>query len=98
MGEVTHLLSPLDLTVNRTLKRSDQDDSPEYISAEITRCLQISPLIDDIEVNTGKPVLRNLHAKTITKAFDYFQEPKGKQTILQGWKAEKILKAVTHKT
>ena len=59
---LTHLLSPLDLTVNRTLKRIEQDDSAEYISAEITRCLQISPRIDDIKVNTGKPILRNLHA------------------------------------
>ena len=69
------------MTVNRTLKRIEQDDSAEYISAEITRCLQISPRIDDIKVNTGKPILRNLHAKTITKAFAYFQ---GKQNILQG--------------
>ena len=91
---LTHLLSPLDLTVNRTLKRIEQDDSAEYISAEITRCLQISPRIDDIKVNTGKPILRNLHAKTITKAFAYFQGPEGKQNILQGWKAAGIWKAV----
>ena len=65
-------ISPLDLTVNRTLKRIEEDGSAEYISAEITRFFQISPRINDIKVNTGKPVLRNLHAKTITKAFDYF--------------------------
>ena len=70
-----HLLSPLDLTVNRTLKRIEQDASAEYISAEITRCLNISPRIDDIKVNTGKAVLRNLHAKTISKAYTYFKTP-----------------------
>ena len=89
-----HLLSPLDLTVNRTLKRIEQDASAEYISAEITRCLNISPRIDDIKVNTGKAVLRNLHAKTISKAYTYFKTPEWKRNILQGWSAAGISKAV----
>ena len=63
-------ISPLDLTVNRTSKRIEQDDSAEYISAEITRCLQISPRIDDFKVNTGKPILRNMYAKRLITLSD----------------------------
>jgi hypothetical protein len=91
---LTHLLSPLDLTVNRTMKRFEQDAGAAYITSEVARCLNISPRIDDIKVNTSKPRVRELHAQTVSKAYTYFKTPQGRTNIMKGWVAAGISKAV----
>ena len=77
------------------MKRFEQDAGAAYITSEVTRCLSISPSIDDIKVDTRKPRVRELHAKTMSNAYNYFKTPQGRANIMKGWEVAGISKAVT---
>ncbi len=48
----------------------------------------------NIKVNTSKPILRNLHAETISKAYAHCKTHEGKRNIINGWSAAGIVKAL----
>ena len=68
---LTHLLTPLDLTVNKSLKSFEQREFSKYYSEFISSALQSNPdaPIENTKVDVRLSVcIKPLHAKTMAKA------------------------------
>ena len=91
----THLLSPLDLTVNKKLKGLEQEDFCRYYSTALANTIRSNPGADisDLEVDTKLSTLKPLHAKSITRSFHYFNSD-GRSIMINGWRAAGITAAV----
>ena len=91
----THLLSPLDLTVNKKLKHLEQEDFSKYYSTAIANSVRNNPGIDVSELNIDKRLstLKPLHAASITRSYHFFNS-EGRSIILNGWRAAGITAAV----
>ena len=88
----THLLQPLDLTVNRSLKSFEQKEFSEYFTSVILKQIKTSSSDDitDITVDTKLSTMKPLHAKTLTKSYEYFHSAIGRSIIANGWRAAGI--------
>lgn len=93
---LTHLLAPLDLTVNKSLKSFEQSEFSKYYSECISSALRSNPdaPIEDTKVDVRLSVVKPLHAKTMSKAYNLFATPEGKKVILGGWRGAGIQEAV----
>lgn len=93
---LTHLLSPLDLTVNKSIKLIERQEFTSYFTVNVARALQRNPGVDvaDIELDTRKTVMRPLHAQSLCKVYSFFATPQGKLIIANGWRAAGITDAV----
>ena len=62
----THLLSPLDLTVDKAIKQQEQKEFSLYYTKCVTAVLTRTPDIDpaEIKIDVRKVVMRPLHART----------------------------------
>ena len=91
----THLLSPLDLTVNKKLKGVQQEDFCRYYSTALANTIRRNPGADisDLKVDTKLSTLKPLHAKSITRSFHYFNSD-GRSIMIDGWRAAGISAAV----
>ena len=93
---LTHLLSPLDLTVNKSIKLLERKEFTSYFTENVARALQQNPEMDvaDIQLDTRKTVMRPLHARSLCKVYRFFATPRGKMIIANGWRAAGITNAV----
>ena len=83
----------LDLTVNRTLKKMEQEFCSTYVSEQLANHLQHSPN-NDFKLDTRLSILKPLHAKAIKSSYEFFQTPDGRKIIKSGWRAAGITAAV----
>ena len=92
----THLVAPLDLTVNKKLKEFEQAMFSDYYSAALKKSIIQNPDMDvaDIRVDTKLSTLKPIHATSLRKSYEYFKTDPGKTNILNGWRASGITKAV----
>ena len=75
---LTHLLSPLYLTVNKSIKLIERQEFTSYFTKNVARALQRNPRGDvaDIKLDTRKTVMRPLHAKSLCKVYSFFATPR----------------------
>lgn len=93
---MTHLLQPLDLTTNGSLKKFENKAFSEYFCSSIMKELKNDPTCDvtTIKVDLRLSTLKPLHAGVMKNAYDYFASCKGKEIIKAGWKAAGITDAI----
>jgi hypothetical protein len=91
---LTHLLAPLDLTVNRKLKNIEGDSCSKYVTDEISKHLVHSSDISAFKLDTRLSVLKPLYAIAISESYEYFKSTEGKGLILSAWRASGITSAV----
>ena len=93
---MTHLLSPLDLTVNNKMKAIEREDFSNYYSAAMTKILSSNKEIDiaDARVDIKMSTLKPIHARSIARSYSYFKSDHGRRIIASGWRAAGITGAV----
>ena len=93
---MTHLLQPLDLTTNASVKKMEKRGFSDYFTSTITETLQKEPQRDvtTIEVDLKLSTLKPIHAKLLMIIYKFLQGEKGRKIILNGWKAAGITEVV----
>ena len=93
---MTHLLQPLDLTTNGSLKKFEKKAFSEYFTSSIMEALKLDPDRDvtTIKVDLRLSTLKPHHAKIMTDVYRYLKSPKGQDIIKNGWKAAGITDTV----
>ena len=86
---MTHLLEPLDLTTNGSLKKFGKKAFNEYFCSSILKELKNDPTCDvtTINVDLSLSTLKPLHAEVMKNAFNYFASCRGNEIITAEWKA-----------
>ena len=81
---MTHLLQPLDLTTNASLKKIEKRTFSKYFSSSIMEALKQNPTRDvtTIKVDLRLSVLKLLYANVMKEAYQFFESLKGKEMIL----------------
>ena len=94
---ITHLLQPLELSRNGVVKKMEQREFSDYFTNCITEALLADPNRDVtiIKVDLKLSTLNPIHAKTVSKVCEHLKsDNKGKQVILNGFRAAVITEAV----
>ena len=93
---MTHLLQPLDLTTNGTMKKIESRVFSEYFTNCITKELLKDPGKDvtTIDVDLKLSTLKPKHGEVMCDVYNYLKSTKGKNIILSGWKAAGITSAI----
>ena len=93
---LTNLLAPLDLTLNKSLKSFKQREWSKYYSDQIAKHIRNEPQlpIEDAKVDVRLSVIKPLHAKTMAKAFTFFSSTEGKKIIASGWRGAGIAETI----
>ena len=93
---LTHLLQPLDLTTNRTVKKLERESFTEYFTNCITTALADDPGRDvtTIKIDTRLSTLKPLHAKCMARIYNHLKSTHGERIICSGWRAAGIRGAV----
>ena len=89
---MTHLLQPLDLTTNASVKKIEKKCFSECFTNAITREMLHDPKRDVtmIEVDLWLFILKLEHAKVMRKVYKFLQSEKGCDLIKAGWRAAGI--------
>ena len=89
---MTHLLQPLDLTTNTSLKKIEKRPFSKYFSSLIMEALKEDPARDVTtrKVDLRLSVLKPLHGNVMKEAYQIFESLEGKEVILNGWRATGI--------
>ena len=89
---MTHLLQPLDLTTNASVKKMEKKCFNEYFTNAITKEMLRDPKRDvtTIEVDLRLSTLKPEHAKMMRKVYEFLQSEKGCDVIKAGWRAAGI--------
>ena len=76
---MTHLLQPLDLTTNTSVKKMEKRGFSDYFTSTITETLEKDPQRDvtTIEVDLKLSTLKPLHAKPLMIIYEFLQGEKG---------------------
>ena len=93
-NNMTHIFQPLDLTVNSWAKKFMKEKYAIWYASHIIAGLEKGLAVDEIDVKTPLTTMKTLHAKWIMNLYDKITSEKGKEIILNGWKAARILDAV----
>ena len=93
---MAHLLQPLDLTTNASVKRMEKHGFSDYFTSTITSALEREPNRDvaTIEVDLKLWTLKPIHTKALIGIYEFLQSDRGKNIILNGWKASGITEAL----
>ena len=83
---MTHLLRPLDLTTNVSLKKLEKQAFSEFFTSRIMEALDVATIKVDLLLSTLKP----RHAKVMTGMYQHLKSEKGKEIIKAGWRASVI--------
>ena len=91
-----HLLQPLDLTANASLKKIVKRGFSKYFSSSIMKVLKEDPTRDvtTIKVDLRLSVLKALHANVMKEAYHFFESLKGKEVMWNGWRAAGITESL----
>ena len=86
---ITHLLQPLDLTTNASVKKMEKKCFSEYITNAITKEMLRDPKRDvtTIEVDLPISTLKSEHAKAMRKVYEFLQSGKNCDVIKASWRA-----------
>ena len=89
---MTHLLQPLDLTTNASVKKMEKRGFSAYFTSTITEALEKDPNRDvaTIEVDLKLSTLKPIHAKVLMSIYEFLQGKEGRKIILNGWRAAGI--------
>ena len=93
---MSHLLQPLDLTTNASLKKIKKRVFSKYFSSSIMEALKESPTcnVTTIKVDLRLSVFKSLHANVMKEVYQFFEFLKGKEVILNGWRTAGITKSL----
>ena len=93
---MTHLLQPLDLTTNASVKKMEKRAFSDYFTSTITEAMLQNPQRDvtTIEVDLKLSTLKPMHGKLMLTVYDFLRKEQGKQIILSGWRAAGITEAI----
>ena len=85
---ITHLLRPLDLRTNASVKKMEEKCFSEYFTNAITKEMLRDPKRDvtTIEVDLRLSTLKPEHACVIRKVYEFLQSEKGCDVIKAGWR------------
>ena len=88
-----HLLQPLDLTANASLKKIEKIAFSKYFSSSIMEALKKDPThnVTAIKVDLRLSVLKPLLANLLKEAYQFFESLNRKEVILNGWRAARIM-------
>ena len=83
---MTHLLQPLDLTTNSSVKKIEKRGFSDYFTSTITETLEKDPHRDvtTIEVELKLSALKPIHAKLLMSICKFLQGEKRRKIILNG--------------
>jgi hypothetical protein len=93
-NNMTHIFQPLDLTVDSWAKKFMKEKYAVWYSSQIKAGLEKGIAIDEIDVKTQLTVVKPLHAKWLIEMYNEVTTEKGKEIIINGWRAAGILDAV----
>ena len=91
---MTHLLQPLDLTVNGHCKSSMKGMFAEWYRKQVKETLSHGKKVEDIEIKFYLTVIKPLPAKWLMQFFNHITSEKGSKIIINGWKRSGIYDAV----
>ena len=91
---MTHIFQLLDPTVNSWAKKFMKEKYAAWYALQIQAGLEKGLAVDEIDVKTPLITMKPLHAKWIMNLYDEITSEKGKEIVLNGWKAAGILDAV----
>ena len=92
---MTHLLQPLDLTVNGSAKSYLKRRFTEWFSGKISEELDAGKQLEQIEIKLHLSKLKPLHAKWLVDLYNYLTSVKGQEIIANGWKSAGITEAIS---
>ena len=89
---MTHLLQPLHLTTNTSVKKMEKKCFSGYFTNAITKEMLCDPKRDvtTIEVDLPLSALKPEHAKVMRKVYEFLQSEKDCDVIKAGWRAAGI--------
>ena len=90
--DLTHLLQPLDLTTNASVRKMEKKCLSQYFTSAITKEMLRDPKRDVtmIEVDLRLSTLKPKHAKVMRKVYEFLKSEKGCDVIKAGWRAAGI--------
>ena len=84
---MTHMLQPMDLTSNASIKKIEKITFGKYFSFSIMEALKEDPACDVTKVDLGLSVLKPLHANVMKERYQFFESFKVKEVLSNGWRA-----------
>ena len=87
---MTHMLQPMDLTSNTSIKKIEKITFSKYFSFSIMDALKEDPACDVTKVDLGLSVLKPLHANVMKERYQFFESLKVKEVLSNRWRAAGI--------
>ena len=75
-NNMTHVLQPLDLTVNRSCKAHIRKSTHQWATNEVQKQLESGKQPENVKVDTKLSIVKPLHAKWVTSFYDSMQTNK----------------------
>lgn len=93
---LTHLLQPLDVTTNATLKKMERNEFSKYFTSVIMQQLLEDPNRDvtTIKVDLKLTTLKPLHLQSLKRICDFFKTVEGHEIIRSGFRFTGITNSV----
>ena len=85
-NNMTHLLQPLDLTVNGHCKPFMKGMFAEWYRKQVKEALSHGKQVEDIEIKFYLTVIKPLHAKWLMKFYNHITSENVSEIIINGWK------------
>ena len=93
-ANMTHLLQPLDLTVNGCVKKFTRGKFNSWYSSQIRNQLDAGKQLHDIDVPLRLSLLKPLHAEWLVECYNHMTTTAAQNVIYGGWKATGITAAL----
>ena len=90
----THLLQPLDLTVNGHCKSFMKGMFAECYRKQVEEALSHGKKVEDIEIKFYLTIIKPLHAKWLMEFYNHITSEEGSELIINDWKRSGIYDAV----
>ena len=94
---LTHFLQPLDMTVNREVKKFMKDQFTAWYLVKIHTQLDSGVPLDDVDVDMHLSVLKPIHATWLVSMFNHLSSSEGRISIAKGWKKAGISEVIDGK-
>ena len=93
-NNLTHLFQPLDLTVNSSAKNFLREKFAAWYAMKVKESLDEGIDLEDVDIKTPLSIMKPLHASWLIDLYNEFTSEKGREVILNGWKASGIYDAI----